>query len=640
MTILEELIDLALNVCEKSRTTTQLNHNHSRSAVILSSIGKAYTGCDIHMNSDITTINTTTLSGSSGNSNNNNSSNTSSSSSTTSLSLAHGVSAERAAFLIAIADGITKIDCIVICSDTMISFPSPDGLSREFMRSFGIYPVILVNCNLEIKYTSSDELYPLDNIEKRNEKINKNISTINTDNNNTSSSSSASSSNIYNENDNANNGNDGNNINDNNQNNKLFLNDDDKDIYQWNNDRVLKWLIYVNLNELYSIFQNFKIDGPLLLHIDEIYCKNILEIKHSLLCRKLIRSIQELKKYQVLAIKEKSLDEMDEYIMLLETHRLKLIAKLKTIYDRYDHNQLGYLSGNQIEQMLIYMNRPIASNQVKQWLETLKLTNEKVEFPDFVAQYSSLFANEDPDILNNEKQYNEKLITDDEKGKKRDDIKKDDKDNEKWLDDDDNNHNHKSREDAKENNDDNINNNNNKIKKEYDDKNITDLKTLAELKTIFDRFAVDNVMTAPETCQALTESGIIVPRKDIAQYLRSRKHLGINRSIDFFEFVRAFAVIRGPIQQNNIKKSNRKHNNSNNNDDHDDNDKDDDDDDHDYEEGMKVEARYQGHGAWYPAKIRRIYSDHTYDVVYQDGEGATGIKRSALRHLRKGIIIN
>jgi hypothetical protein len=47
---------------------------------------------------------------------------------------------------------------------------------------------------------------------------------------------------------------------------------------------------------------------------------------------------------------------------------------------------LGYLSGNQIEQMLIYMNRPIASNQVKQWLETLKLTNEKVEFIGKVAK--------------------------------------------------------------------------------------------------------------------------------------------------------------------------------------------------------------------------------------------------------------
>jgi hypothetical protein len=36
---------------------------------------------------------------------------------------------------------------------------------------------------------------------------------------------------------------------------------------------------------------------------------------------------------------------------------------------------------------------------------------------------------------------------------------------------------------------------------------------LAELKSVFDRFAVDSLMTAPETCQALTEAGLIVPRR-------------------------------------------------------------------------------------------------------------------------------
>lgn len=46
------------------------------------------------------------------------------------------------------------LQCMVICSDTMKSFPAPDGQSREFMRSFGEYPVVLVNCNLELKYAT------------------------------------------------------------------------------------------------------------------------------------------------------------------------------------------------------------------------------------------------------------------------------------------------------------------------------------------------------------------------------------------------------------------------------------------------------------------------------------------------------
>ena len=168
------------------------------------------------------------------------------------------------------------------------------------------------------------------------------------------------------------------------------------------------------------------------------------------------------------------------------------------------------------------MNRPIASNQVKQWLERLKLSDDKVEFPDFVAQYSSLFADEDPDIPKKTEQSDSTKI---DKGNKI----KNDRVDEKWLDGadehDKNNEDGKNNDETDENNYDY--NRKRSVEREFEDKNITDLKTLAELKSIFDRFAVDNAMTAPETCQALTESGIIVPRKEIAQYLRSRKHLGV-----------------------------------------------------------------------------------------------------------------
>jgi hypothetical protein len=39
------------------------------------------------------------------------------------------------------------------------------------------------------------------------------------------------------------------------------------------------------------------------------------------------------------------------------------------------------------------------------------------------------------------------------------------------------------------------------------------LLQLAELKSVFDRFAVDSCITAPETVQALTEAGIVAPRR-------------------------------------------------------------------------------------------------------------------------------
>jgi hypothetical protein len=71
-------------------------------------------------------------------------------------------------------------------------------------------------------------------------------------------------------------------------------------------------------------------------------------------------------------------------------------------------------------------------------------------------------------------------------------------------------------------------------------------------------------MTAPETCQALTEGGIIATRRysliyastgicihetcwiisNMIQYMRARKHLGVKRSVTFFEFIRAYAALR------------------------------------------------------------------------------------------------
>lgn len=40
---------------------------------------------------------------------------------------------------------------MVIATDSTINFPVPDGATREFMRSFGNFGVVLVNCNIETR---------------------------------------------------------------------------------------------------------------------------------------------------------------------------------------------------------------------------------------------------------------------------------------------------------------------------------------------------------------------------------------------------------------------------------------------------------------------------------------------------------
>jgi hypothetical protein len=48
----------------------------------------------------------------------------------------------------------------VVARDDCIEFPTPDGLSREFLAAFGDFHVILVNSNLETSSTTTHTLFP------------------------------------------------------------------------------------------------------------------------------------------------------------------------------------------------------------------------------------------------------------------------------------------------------------------------------------------------------------------------------------------------------------------------------------------------------------------------------------------------
>jgi hypothetical protein len=57
----------------------------------------------------------------------------------------------------------------------------------------------------------------------------------------------------------------------------------------------------------------------------------------------------------------------------------------------------------------------------------------------------------------------------------------------------------------------------------------------------------------------------------------------------------------------------------------------------DFCRGMTVEARYQGHGAWQDAKVTEVNPDLTLNLVYHDGEVATGVSPKSVRKLREGM---
>jgi hypothetical protein len=44
---------------------------------------------------------------------------------------------------------------------------------------------------------------------------------------------------------------------------------------------------------------------------------------------------------------------------------LQLVAKLKAVFDRFDDEKSGFLTGVKVEQALLYMNRAIDSEPVR-----------------------------------------------------------------------------------------------------------------------------------------------------------------------------------------------------------------------------------------------------------------------------------
>lgn len=93
MTVLEELIEAAMVACERGRDAGQ--RQHARGAALLAGDGRLFTGCDVAAREGD----------------------------------AQATSAERVAALMAVSDGVKVFSCIVIASDTMMSFPTPDGRS-------------------------------------------------------------------------------------------------------------------------------------------------------------------------------------------------------------------------------------------------------------------------------------------------------------------------------------------------------------------------------------------------------------------------------------------------------------------------------------------------------------------------------
>ena len=101
---------------------------------------------------------------------------------------------------------------------------------------------------------------------------------------------------------------------------------------------------------------------------------------------------------------DRQLDDVDQYMLATESHRIRLVAKLKTVFDRFDTERTGRLAASAVEQALVYMERPIEAEGASRWLSRLHEARELVDFAEFVSAYSAIFAGSDPDLVGDRRQ--------------------------------------------------------------------------------------------------------------------------------------------------------------------------------------------------------------------------------------------
>ena len=56
-----------------------------------------------------------------------------------------------------------------------------------------------------------------------------------------------------------------------------------------------------------------------------------------------------------------------------------------------------------------------------------------------------------------------------------------------------------------------------------------------------------------------------------------------------------------------------------------------------FEEGDRVQVRFEGKGEWYEGKITDARSDGTFDVLYEDGDTEERVEQRLIRRAKRGV---
>ncbi|KAJ1458565.1 hypothetical protein M885DRAFT_90783 [Pelagophyceae sp. CCMP2097] len=332
----------------------------------------------------------------------------------------------------------------------------------------------------------------------------------------------------------------------------------------WSIDDVCEWLEFDVRVPAYAVaFRRAKVNGALLLRVDGDDLEATLEVKHALHRRRILAAIDALRDEALKQGAEQVLnapDEVDAYFGTIDKERVRAVARLKVAFDAHATKRASDQVAVGVEGVRLALTQ--LGRDSSQW----RPEGTYWTFLDFVDLYVENFSQDDPDLkassgaaaalservrvlVSGHVELRpdggagrpKKLLTMGSAGGANGSRSRGAFGSPAS----------RSRSGSASSEASQFGGGEGRRARERDatkaakaaDSELGSVRRLAELKQVFDRFAVHEAVTGAEALQALTELGCGCPRKAAAAYFRGRGFYGMRRDVSFFEFLRAFAAL-------------------------------------------------------------------------------------------------
>ena len=184
---------------------------------------------------------------------------------------------------------------------------------------------------------------------------------------------------------------------------------------EWSVRDVVTW-VEENL-ELPTLGANFArnaIDGALLLHLTERDLEDMLNVRLPMHRRKLLMGIHKLRGESAegggIGGLGSVVENIGDYLALLDEERVKTITRLKASFDSMDKNGDGALGPEEVKSAFTQLGMDDSSEAVFRWMRTRDQNGDgKVSFEEFVLAYTTIFAEIDGEMVSKKEKINKHL---------------------------------------------------------------------------------------------------------------------------------------------------------------------------------------------------------------------------------------